>query len=104
MPADYLSRYTIAALNEFIPQVDPLAPDLQALQAKDPSLQEKAICQAHGSLLSGHDALDKTYIRLTSSFFCPTVKTTTQNLITRELNDSLYYRCFHKKRRSNCHL
>jgi hypothetical protein len=38
MPVNYLSRYTIAALNEFTPQVDPFAPDLQALQAKDPNL------------------------------------------------------------------
>jgi hypothetical protein len=139
MPADYLSRYTIAALNEFTPQVDPFTPDLQALQAKDPDLvkiqyffsngkwpmnttkaeirrllpittnfvnekntiwvrlndhdyprvalflpqvfRKKAICQAHGSLLSGHDALDKTYIRLTSSFFWPTVKTDIQKHI-----------------------
>jgi hypothetical protein len=139
MPADYLSRYTIAALNKFTPQVDPFTPDLQALQAKDPDLikiqyffsngkwplnttkaeirrllpittnfvkekntiwvrlndhdyprvalflpqvfRKKAICQAHGSLLSGHDALNKTYIRLTSSFFWPTVKTDIQKHI-----------------------
>ncbi len=43
--------------------------------------RKKAICQAHGSLLSGHDALDKTYIRLTSSFFWPTVKTDIQKHI-----------------------
>jgi hypothetical protein len=38
MPADHLSRYTIAALNEMTHQVDPFSPDLQALQAKDTDL------------------------------------------------------------------
>jgi hypothetical protein len=38
MPADYLSRYTIAALNERTHQVDPFILDLQALQAKDQDL------------------------------------------------------------------
>ena len=132
MPADYLSRNVIAALNDATVSIDPFTPDLHALQAKDPDLvkiqyflknrkwplnttkseirrllpittsyvnenntiwvrlidhdyprtalflpqiyRKRVICNAHGSILSGHDALTKTYIRVSSSYFWPTIK------------------------------
>ena len=37
------------------------------------------MCNAHGSILSGHDALTKTYIRISSSYFWPATKTDIQN-------------------------
>ena len=136
MPADYLSRIVIAALNDATVSIDPFTPDLHSLQAKDPDLikvqyflknrkwplnttkseirrllpittsfvnenntiwvrlidhdyprtalflpqiyRKRVICNAHGSILSGHDALNKTYIRITSSYFWPTIKTDIQ--------------------------
>ena len=36
--------------------------------------RKRAICEAHGSILSGHDGLRKTYIRITSSYFWPGIK------------------------------
>jgi transposase InsO family protein len=33
--------------------------------------RKRAICEAHGAILAGHDALKKTYIRLSSSYFWP---------------------------------
>jgi hypothetical protein len=136
MPADYLSRNVIAALNDATVSIDPFTPDLHSLQAKDPELikiqyflknrkwplntskseirrllpittsfvnenntiwvrlidhdyprtalflpqiyRKRVICNAHGSILSGHDALTKTYIRISSSYFWPTIKTDIQ--------------------------
>ena len=40
--------------------------------------RKRVICNAHGSILSGHDALVKTYIRISSSYFWPTIKTDIQ--------------------------
>ena len=138
MPADYLSRNVIAALNDETVSIDPFTPDLHSLQAKDPELikiqyylannhkwplnttkseirrllpittsfvnenntiwvrlldhnyprtalflpqiyRKRVICNAHGSILSGHDALTKTYIRISSSYFWPTIKTDIQS-------------------------
>ena len=36
MPADYLSRNVIAALNDEAMSIDPFTPDLHSLQAKNP--------------------------------------------------------------------
>ena len=38
MPADYLSRNVIAALNDETISIDPFTSDLHSLQAKDPDL------------------------------------------------------------------
>jgi transposase InsO family protein len=37
--------------------------------------RKRAMCEAHGATLSGHDADLKTYIRLTDHYFWPTIKT-----------------------------
>jgi hypothetical protein len=36
--------------------------------------RKRIMCEAHGAILSGHDALDKTYIRISSSYFWPSMK------------------------------
>jgi len=33
-----------------------------------------AIWEVHGTILSGHDAVKKTYLRLTNAYFWPNVK------------------------------
>ena len=35
---------------------------------------KRAICEAHGKQLSGHDAVNKTYIRISDSYFLPGMK------------------------------
>ena len=37
--------------------------------------RKRAMCEAHGSLLTGHDAVGKTYIRITDSYYWPGIKT-----------------------------
>jgi transposase InsO family protein len=36
--------------------------------------RKKAICECHGTILSGHDALKKTYLRITNAYFWPNMK------------------------------
>ena len=36
--------------------------------------RKRAICEAHGNILAGHDALKKTYLRLTNAYFWPNMK------------------------------
>ena len=36
--------------------------------------RKRAMCEAHGATLSGHDAELKTYIRLTDHYFWPSIK------------------------------
>ena len=36
--------------------------------------RKRAMCEAHGQILSGHDALKKTYLRLTNVYFWPNMK------------------------------
>jgi len=36
--------------------------------------RKRAICEVHGTILSGHDALKKTYLRLTNAYFWPNMK------------------------------
>ena len=43
--------------------------------------RKRAMCEAHGSLLTGHDAVNKTYIRITDSYFWPGIKTDIQKHI-----------------------
>ena len=44
--------------------------------------RKRALCDAHGSLLTGHDAVTKTYIRITDSYYWPGIKTDIQKHIT----------------------
>ena len=37
-------------------------------------LEKRALCKAHGEQLSGHDALRKTYIRISDLYFWPGMK------------------------------
>ena len=53
-----------------------------------------AMCEAHGSTLSGHDADLKTYIWLTDHYFWPTIKTDIANHI------KLCVQCILRKRSS----
>ena len=41
--------------------------------------RKRVICEAHGTILSGHDGLQKTYIKISSSYFWPTIKRDIQN-------------------------
>ena len=43
--------------------------------------RKRAMCEAHGSLLTGHDAVGKTYIRITDSYYWPGIKTDIQKHI-----------------------
>ena len=43
--------------------------------------RKRAMCEAHGSILSRHDADLKTYIHLTDHYFWPTIKTDISNHI-----------------------
>jgi transposase InsO family protein len=36
--------------------------------------RKRAICECHGTILSGHDALKKTYLRITNAYFWPNMK------------------------------
>ena len=36
--------------------------------------RKRAMCEAHGNILGGHDALKKTYLRLTNAYFWPNMK------------------------------
>ena len=36
--------------------------------------RKRAMCEAHGTILGGHDALKKTYLRLTNAYFWPNMK------------------------------
>lgn len=36
--------------------------------------RKRAICEVHCTILSGHDALKKTYLRLTNAYFQPNMK------------------------------
>ena len=44
--------------------------------------RKRAMCDAHGSLLTGHDAVGKTYIRITDSYYWPGIKSDIQKHIT----------------------
>ena len=33
--------------------------------------RKRAMCEAHGTLLTGHDAVNKTYMRISDSYFWP---------------------------------
>lgn len=35
--------------------------------------RQAILCEAHGHCLSGHDAIKKTYLRITNSYFWPTI-------------------------------
>ena len=41
--------------------------------------RKRAMCEAHGSTLAGHDALNKTYIRITDSYFWPGIRADIRN-------------------------
>ena len=43
--------------------------------------RKRAMCEAHGEQLAGHDALVKTYIRITDSYFWPGMKSDIQKHI-----------------------
>ena len=43
--------------------------------------RKRALCEAHGSILSGHDAVGKTYIRITDSYYWPGIKSDIANHI-----------------------
>ena len=43
--------------------------------------RKRAMCEAHGSLLTGHDAVNKTYIRITDSYYWPGIRTDIQKHI-----------------------
>jgi transposase InsO family protein len=36
--------------------------------------RKRAMCEAHGNILGGHDALKKTYLRITNAYFWPNMK------------------------------
>ena len=44
--------------------------------------RKRAMCEAHGSLLTGHDAVNKTYIRITDSYYWPGIQTDLQKHIS----------------------
>ena len=37
--------------------------------------RKRALCEGHGAILSGHDAVMKTYLRITDSYYWPGIKT-----------------------------
>jgi len=86
-----LSREEVEGLTEVVHSVDPFGPDLQELQKSDEQLIKINVFQkegkwplnttkaeqrllVHGTILSGHDALKKTYLRLTNAYFWPNMK------------------------------
>ena len=44
--------------------------------------RKRALCEGHGSILSGHDAITKTYLRITDSYVWPGIKSDIHNHIT----------------------
>lgn len=48
--------------------------------------RKQMLCQAHGHEMSGHDGHRKTYIRLTTSFFWPSIQSDIRNHIRTCLN------------------
>jgi hypothetical protein len=36
--------------------------------------RKRALCEGHGAILSGHDAVNKTYLRITDSYYWPGIK------------------------------
>jgi hypothetical protein len=54
------------------------------------------MCEAHGSLLAGHDAVNKTYIRITDSYFWPGIRTDIHNHIQSCLQCQLRKKVFRK--------
>jgi len=54
------------------------------------------ICAAHGALLTGHDALKKTYIRVSSCYWWPNIKTDIQKHIHSCLQCQVRKRSFAK--------
>ena len=58
--------------------------------------RKRAMCEAHGSLLTGHDAVNKTYIRITDSYFWPGIKSDIQNHVQSCLQCQLRKKVFRK--------
>ena len=52
------------------------------------------MCEAHGEQLAGHDALVKTYVRITDSYFWPGIKSDIQkhiaSCVQRQVRKKLY--------------
>jgi hypothetical protein len=48
--------------------------------------RKRAICEVYGTILSGHDALKKTYLRLTNAYFWPNMKKTFKPTLTLVCN------------------